>query len=228
MRVLVTQHHPDEGPGRLGRFLEAQGARLLTVHLYRGEPLPPGLDGLGALVSMGGPMNVYQEEEHPWIPAELELLARAAGEGLPVLGICLGAQLLARALGARVGASPVEEIGWGRVRLTPEAGEDPLWQGVSPELDVVQWHQDMFQVPAGARLTVTGRHCPHQAFTHGRAFGLQFHLEATREMLRDWCEDDEQWRRFQEPWEGLAPGMEAQAEIVFRNFWRMVQAGGGQ
>ena len=223
MAILVTQHHPDEGPGRLGRFLEDQGARLLTVHPYRGEGLPSDLGGLEAVVSMGGPMNVYQEEEHPWIAAELELLARAAGAGLPILGICLGSQLLARALGAEVVSSPVEEIGWGRVSLTPAAGQDPLWRGVAPELDVVQWHQDMFQVPAGARLTATGHRCPHQAFSLGRSFGLQFHLEATPEMLRAWCEDEEQWQRFQEPWPRLAPGMEAQAELVFSNFWQIVQ-----
>lgn len=227
MRVLVTQHHPDEGPGRLGRFLEEQGARLQVVHLYRGQGLPPDLEGLGAVISMGGPMNVYQEKEHPWITAELELLARAARAGLPVLGICLGAQLLARALGAQVVAAPVVEIGWGRVCLTPAAASDPLWRGVAPELEVVQWHQDMFQIPPGARLTARGRDCPHQAFSRGRAFGLQFHLEATLEMLRHWCEDQEQWRSFQEPWPRLAPGMEAQAELVFRNFWRMVQESGG-
>ncbi len=222
MRVLVIQHHPEEGPGRLGRFLQARGARLLTVHLYRDQGLPPDLRGLDAVVSMGGPMNVYQEREHPWIPAELALLARAADENRPVLGICLGAQLLARALGARVVASPVEEIGWGRVSLTPAAEGDPLWRGVAPELTVVQWHRDMFQLPAGARLTAGGRECPHQAFSRGRAFGLQFHLEATRGMLRRWCEDDERWRRFREPWDQLAPAMEAQAEMVFRNFWGMV------
>ena len=102
MRILVLQHHPDEGPGTLGGFLQNQGAQLETVHTYKGEDPPVSPEGFNAVVSMGGPMNVYQEDQHPWLKKENQLLATSARAGLPIMGICLGAQLIAKALGAKV------------------------------------------------------------------------------------------------------------------------------
>lgn len=220
-RVLITQHHPHEGPGTIGDFLSQQGAELVTVQLQAGQLLP-SLEGFDAVVSMGGPMNVYEEEKHPWLADETELLARAARQGMPVLGICLGAQLLAKALGARVVDSPVKEIGWRPVHLTPEGKEDPLFQGVADSFDVLQWHGDMFQIPEGARLLARGDDCPHQAFVFNKAYGLQFHVEVTPEILRNWYENQEQAAEIEAGWQTSGKEMAAQAPHIYRNFWKLM------
>jgi GMP synthase-like glutamine amidotransferase len=226
MRVLILQHHPDEGPGSLGPFLADQGAELVYVHCYAGQSPPTTPEGYDAIVSMGGPMNVYEEEEHPWLVPENELLARAARAGVPILGFCLGAQLIAKALGARVVRSPAEEIGWCTVRRTLPAAHDPLFQDLPDQIPVLQWHGDMFMIPDGALLLASGQPCPHQAFVWRRAYGLQFHLEVTPEMLQEWFEDDPRLEEVMAGWQEQGAVMDQAAQALYRGFWRLAAGDG--
>jgi GMP synthase-like glutamine amidotransferase len=185
MRVAVVMHVESEGPGVLGEVLEAAGAAVDVVHLDRGESLPePG--ALEAAIVLGGPMNVYEDSIHPFLREEDRFLRAAAERGLPVLGICLGAQLIAKAAGAAVTKNRVKEVGWYTVTLTEDGVRDPLFRELPPALTVLQWHEDTFDIPAAGTLLATGRDCVNQAFRVGNSWGLQFHLEANRSMLRDW------------------------------------------
>lgn len=219
-KILVTMHHPEEGPGVLGEFLASRGGELLLCRLYQGEALPEG--DFDAVISMGGPMNVYEELMHPWLAPEADYLGQAARAGVPVMGICLGAQLLARGLGARVVDSPAKELGWYPVELTPAAGEDPLFAGVAGEFEVFQWHGDMFEIPEGAGLLALGRGCPHQAFGYKRAYGLQFHVEVTQEIVAKWCETPEQEEIVSAGWETSGQDMAVQGQVIFGNFLKLI------
>ena len=146
-------------------------------------PSPRELD---AVLSMGGPMNVYEEQQYPFLRDETRFLQEAAARDLPVLGICLGAQMIAKAAGAAVTKNRVEEVGWGTVSLTGEGLADPLFRGLPATLPVFQWHGDTFGIPAGGTLLATGEDCHHQALRFRRSYGLQFHLEADRALLGDW------------------------------------------
>lgn len=185
MRVAVVMHVDSEGPGVLADVLQAAGTAVETVHLHRGERLPEPR-ALDAAIVLGGPMNVYEEPIHPFLREEDRFLQEAAELGLPVLGICLGAQLIAKAAGAAVRKNRVREVGWYTVSLTEDGVRDPLFREVPPTLTVLQWHEDTFDVPAAGTLLATGRECLNQAFRVGNSWGLQFHLEADRPMLKEW------------------------------------------
>lgn len=190
MRALIFQHIGCEGPGLLGDVLRARGFALHTSRLDRGEPVADPLD-FDLLAVLGGPMSVRDELTHPFLAAEREALRRAVAAGVPCLGICLGGQLLAAALGARVRPNPVKEIGFSEVALTPAGRQDPLLggAGAADTLPVFQWHGETFDIPEGAVHLASAPACAHQAFRYGRAaWGLQFHLEVTRAMVEDWLE----------------------------------------
>ncbi len=218
MRVLVTQHHPDEGLGLLGRFLLGRGAELTTVHAHAGQAVPRDPAGFDMVVSMGGPMNVYEEKDHPWLEDENVLLQNAARTGLPLLGVCLGAQLIAKALGAAVAKAAVEEVGWRQVRLTEAGAVDPLLAGLDREFTVLQWHGDTFAIPEGGRLLATGEEVPHQAFVWGKAYGLQFHVEATPDIIRAWFPQPLAQEPLLALWAKREKALLAQAELIFSNF----------
>lgn len=189
MRVLVLQHGLSEGPGTLGTFLDSRGVDLRTCRVHEGEPIPPGPLDASAVVSLGGPQSVVAGKEPPFFPAEAALLSEALRREIPVLGVCLGAQILARVCGAKVTRASTVEIGWSRVELTPEGLQDPLFRGVDGSFDVFQWHGDTFDIPPGAARLAEGDICRNQAFRWGRsAYGLQFHVEVTPEMIREWCD----------------------------------------
>ena len=187
MRALVLQHIAVEGPGRLASFLQQHGWELVTTALYAGERLPAEPQDYQAIIIMGGPMGVYDEADYAFLPAEQTFLQRALAQNVPMLGICLGSQLLAKALGARVYRNPCKEIGWYTVDLTPEGRTDPLFQRVSSPVPVFQWHGDAFELPAGAVALASSPQCTHQAFRYGeRVYGLLFHLELVPAMIHSW------------------------------------------
>ena len=186
MRALVFQHIGCEGLGLLGDFFSSRGVRTHTVSLARGEAIPDPTD-FDCLVVLGGPMNVYEEERYPFLVPEDRAIRRAVAAGLPYLGFCLGGQLLAKALDAPVTESPVKEIGFDEVALTPAGREDPLFREVGDPIRVFQWHGDTFAIPAGGVPLASSERCAQQAFRHGRAaYALQFHLEVTRSMVEEW------------------------------------------
>jgi GMP synthase (glutamine-hydrolysing) len=186
---VAVQHVPFEGPGSIATAVARRGAPLRVCHPYLGEALPR-LEELRGLVVMGGPMGVSDTDSHPYLADELELLARAASADLPVLGVCLGAQLLAAALGGTVYRGAQPEIGAGTVTLSAEGGADPVLGATDrEELAVVHWHQDTFELPAGAVRLAGSDLYPNQAFRMGaRAYGLQFHVEVDRALAAGWRE----------------------------------------
>jgi GMP synthase (glutamine-hydrolysing) len=175
--MIVIQHEPGEGPGTLAPFLRE--ARF--VRTFAGDPVPQEAD---ALVVLGGGVGVYDQDRLPHLRDEIRLLRRCVEQDRPVLGICLGSQLLAKALGAEVAKAPRKEIGFYRVRLTAEAREDPLFAGAPGSFVAFHWHGDAFTLPRGAVPLASTTLTPVQAFRSGaRAFGVQFHLETDEEVL---------------------------------------------
>jgi GMP synthase-like glutamine amidotransferase len=174
------QHVPFEGLGSMEGWLLEQGYDLFCTRLWAGDPLPPA-DSFTGLIVMGGPMGIYDHEEYPWLPAEKKFLREVIDRGTQVLGICLGAQLLADVLGAKVSANPEKEIGWFPVTRSDEVPE--LLSSVLPEeLTVFHWHGDTFVLPENAVCLYSSEACANQAFLYeNQVLGLQFHLETTRE-----------------------------------------------
>ena len=188
---VVLQHVAHEGPGSIAGAVADTGGELALVRLDLGEPLPPA-DAVGGLVVMGGSMGVHDVDEHPWLEPERALILEVVGRDLPVLGVCLGAQQLAFALGAVVTAGPEEEVGPGQVELTAAGRRDPLlgpeYNGLSgTTVPCVHWHSDTFSLPEGAVHLAATRSYPHQAFRVGtRTYGLQFHVEVDRQLAGAW------------------------------------------
>jgi GMP synthase-like glutamine amidotransferase len=223
MKSLIIMHVESEGPGTLGSFLESEGVSLHTVRLYEGEVLPTGLRDFNAIISMGGPMNVYEDERYPFLFQEAALLVKALDAEVPILGICLGAQMIARAAGAFVTKSPKKEVGWLKVRLTDHGRHDALFQGLPSSMEVLQWHEDMFQVPDGGQLLATSEDCPNQAFRYSKAYGLQFHVEVTREILSQWFAETPQLPDILERYDQIEPELNRQAFRMYRNFLSLIR-----
>jgi len=217
VRVLVIMHVESEGPGVFGELLQAAGAEVRIARLHLGDALPDPRD-LDAVLSMGGPMNVYEEQRYPFLRGETRFLKEAAARDLPVLGICLGAQMIAKAAGAAVTKNRVEEVGWGTVSLTGEGLADPLFRGLPATIPVFQWHGDTFGIPAGGTLLATGEDCHHQALRFRRSYGLQFHLEADRALLGDWFAGKDPRSAILQRYEELAPEVGHHARTLFANF----------
>lgn len=188
--VLFVKNVLAEGPGTIEDHLRVNGIPFRMLDLFAGGPLPP-VDSFTHLVVLGGPMAVYERERHPFLLREAVLIEQALAAGRSVLGICLGAQMLAHVLGARVYPGPAKEIGWYDVSLTGEGMHDPLTGALSvqgsPRAEVFQWHGDTFDLPAGASRLASSQLYPNQAFRYGRtAYGLQFHIEVTPAIVRTW------------------------------------------
>jgi len=187
--ILIIQHAAVEGPGLLSTALEAAGLPLRGVRAWLGDPVPRRPEGVAGLVVLGGPMAVYEAAARPHLGDEIALVAEALAKGLPVLGICLGAQILAAAAGARVFQGPEKEIGWSPIRLTGEGRSDPVSGSLGLEPTVFHWHGDTFDLPGGAVLLASSDLYEHQAFRLGpSAYGLQFHVEVTPRMIEGFVE----------------------------------------
>jgi GMP synthase (glutamine-hydrolysing) len=177
-QVQVIQHVECEGPGRIGSALSRLGIELRVARVDRALPAMADLEGVRGLVVMGGPMGVYEAERFPHLREEQRLIESALAREIPVLGICLGSQLLAAALGARVVFSGTREIGWMPVELKAEARDDALFGSAERSFEALHWHGDVFDLPAGAVSLARSALTEHQAFRHGaRTYGLLFHLE---------------------------------------------------
>jgi GMP synthase-like glutamine amidotransferase len=205
MRVHVLQHVSFEGLGSIGPWLEKENAQVSFTRFFD-SPRLPALNSVDMIIAMGGPMSANDEKKLPWLVPEKQFIQEAVLQGIPLLGVCLGAQLIAAAMGAGVYRNPVSEIGWFPVRSTP-ASEGNF--AFPEECLVFHWHGETFDLPAGAVRIAESDGCKNQAFQlHRNAIGLQFHLEITRESvsgLLDNCRDD------------LVPGPYVQNEFEIRS-----------
>jgi GMP synthase-like glutamine amidotransferase len=190
MTLHILQHVEFEGPGHVADWASSRGVPLRVVRLYAGDALPEIAAGDG-IVAMGGPMSVNDGSLHPWIGPEIALLRDASDRDIPLLGICLGAQLIASALGASVAAGEHREIGWFPVIPDPRSGS---WAALLDEdMPVFHWHGETFALPDGSRRLASSPGCDNQGFVRGRSVGLQFHLETTPGIaadLIDACRDE--------------------------------------
>lgn len=187
MRVLALTHGPSVGPGVFGDAVHAAGHELVEWRLP--EEAEPPVSDADALLVFGGAMHPDQEARHAWLDTELRFLERALEHDRPVFGVCLGAQLLARAAGAEVGPAPEPEVGWCEVGLLPPAADDPVFSGLPRRFGAFQWHQYTYGVPAGAVELARSPACT-QAFRLGRSYGIQFHAEVTATMVEQWLAED--------------------------------------
>ncbi len=188
MRILVLQHISCEHPGAFSEVIGEREVEAVAVELDEGEALLDWREFDGVL-AMGGPMGAGDDAEHGWLALEKRLVRDAVEAGRPFLGVCLGVQLLAAALGAPVYPLEQAEVGLLPVELTAEGRGDPLFDGIGEHLVTLQWHGDTFELPSGAVRLASSTLVPNQAFRWGeRAYGIQFHLEVTAEMVRQWAE----------------------------------------
>ncbi len=183
MKIHYFQHVPFEGLGCIEQWATAGGHDLSVTRFHLDEAVP-ALDEIDWLIVMGGPMNIYEEAEYPWLAREKQFIGQAIQSGKVVLGICLGAQLIADVLGGRVTSNAHKEIGWFPIELTAEATASPLFDFLPPGLAAFHWHGDTFALPQGAVRIARSEACENQAFLHGKSVvGLQFHLEFTSRSL---------------------------------------------
>lgn len=231
--ILFLKHISIEGPGTMEEFFENAGFKTKIIDLEAGENFPPSLDGIKAIVVLGGPMNVYEEGKYPFLADENLFIQKAVKAEVPFLGICLGSQLLAKACGARVSKSPEKEIGFYDVFLTAAGEEDPLFEGLEPNLQVFQWHEDTFGIPKKARLLARSKGCAHQAFRVGRnAYGFQFHIEVKRDIVESWIREywkikdigqDQKAQDILDDYDKMKTKFDAAANILYNNFLAVIK-----
>ncbi len=184
--VAIFRHFITEGPGYFATYLDRRGVPWKLIKLDQGETVPPNSDAFGGLVFMGGPMSV--NDDLPWTAPVLGLIREAVARDVPVLGHCLGGQLMAKALGAEVKPAAVKEIGWGKVKVEPAAESAAWFGGEGAEFLSFHWHGETFSIPAGATRVLSSPWCANQAFTLGKHLALQCHIEMTEDLVRAWCQ----------------------------------------
>jgi len=235
--VLILRHVPHEPAGTLENALTKAAVEFHYLDLFVESPLFFNINQILGLVVMGGPMNVDDVQHYPYLAYEPEWIRQAVNLGIPLLGICLGAQLIAKAMGAKVYPNGVKEIGWYPLELTRAATEDRLFVGCGPKMTVFQWHGDTFDLPPGSVHLAQSPLCHNQAFHIGpSAYGLQFHIEMTSEMIEDWLTEsvnskelatvdyiDPQIIRQKTPQE--LPGLQALADTVLGRFAALCRDG---
>ena len=183
--VAIFRYAKTEGPGHFATFLSEHGLLWTLIRLDENEPVPASCEEFSGLGFMGGPMSA--NDEYPWTQPVLELMRCAVGQGIPVIGHCLGGQMLSRALGGQVSLNPVKEIGWIPVEIDDNAAAR-AWLGDLRRFTTFEWHQDTFTIPPGGTRIMTGEHCANQAYVVGdRHLGMQCHVEVNAEMIDTWC-----------------------------------------
>ena len=184
--VAVIRHSSTCGPGFFGDFLDRGGVPWQLLKIDEGNAVPADGGRFSGLAFMGGPMSV--NDDLPWIAPALALIRDAVDAGVPVIGHCLGGQLMAKALGGVVTRNPVEEIGWGRIDILPRA-ESRRWLGDDDSFESFHWHGETFSIPAGAVRIACSDYCENQMFSMGKHLGMQCHMEMTPSMITQWCDD---------------------------------------
>jgi GMP synthase-like glutamine amidotransferase len=183
--ILITRHAPHEGPGYLGDYLERRRLPYRLIRIDQDDSIPSSIDGVSGLVCMGGPMSV--NDPLPWIPKVTELIRKAVAADVPVLGHCLGGQLISKALGGVITKNPVKEIGWLPVSRV-DSPVAPQWlDGLPREFEVFHWHGETFSIPPGATRLLASRDCANQAFVIGKTLAFQCHIEMTADMVGEWA-----------------------------------------
>lgn len=187
--LVIFRHAPGEGPGYLRDVLHRRGIPFELICIDRGDPVPASPSTYSGLVFMGGPMSV--NDPLPWIAQSLDLIRAAHSQGIPLLGHCLGGQLISKALGGVVQRNPVPEVGWGTVTLTTHPEAQRWFKNLPTSFQVFHWHGETFSVPTGASHILSGPFCQHQGFSIGRTLGLQCHIEMTIPMIENWIGSSE-------------------------------------
>jgi GMP synthase-like glutamine amidotransferase len=183
--VAIFRHSPTEGPGYFAEYLDRAKIPWELIRIDQGDPVPADLERFSGLALMGGPMSV--NDELPWIAPVMALIQGAVARGVPVLGHCLGGQLMSKALGGEVSAAPTKEIGWGEVQVEDTALARQ-WFGASGRFLSFHWHGETFSIPPGAQRLLRSQWCENQAFALGPHLGMQCHIEMTAELVKSWCE----------------------------------------
>ena len=209
--VVIMRHAPTEGPGYFATYLERHGIRWRLVKVDAGEPLPEDPRGCRALAFMGGPMSV--NDDLAWIAPALALIQRAVTAGIPVVGHCLGGQLMAKAMGGSVTRNPVKEIGWGEVDVAASPVAEQWFGTGIRKFQSFHWHGETFSIPPGATRLASSAHCENQIFALGSHLGMQCHVEMTPELIRSWCED---WGREVTSLAARVPSVQTPVEMTTR------------
>jgi GMP synthase-like glutamine amidotransferase len=206
--VAIFRQAPTEGPGYFATYLTRHDVPWRVLKVDEGEDIPGNPRAFSGLVFMGGPMSV--NDDLPWIAPALRLIRSAVAGDVPVLGHCLGGQLIAKALGGVVTRNPVKEIGWGRVEIVQSAAA-ARWFGGMQSFDSFHWHGETFSIPPGAARMASSPWCENQAFALGPHLGMQCHVEMTPELIRAWCQD---WGKEVEALARRAPSVQTPAEMT--------------
>lgn len=183
--IAIFRHAETEGPGYLGEFLTSRHIAWQLICIDAGESVPASAQAYSGLVFMGGPMSV--NDDLPWIANSLALIRQAYALDIPLLGHCLGGQLISTALGAQVTRNPVKEIGWGAVTVA-DSSIAQLWFGAARTFDAFHWHGETFSLPPHAQPLLSSVHCVNQAYAIGKHLALQCHVEMTHTMIESWCQ----------------------------------------
>jgi GMP synthase-like glutamine amidotransferase len=207
--VAIFRHAASEGPGYFATYLDRHDIPWKVIKVDRGEPVPADPNGFSGLVFMGGPMSV--NDDLPWIEPVLRLIRAAADADVPVLGHCLGGQLMAKALGGVVTRNRVKEIGWGRVDVLENSIAAAWFGGGLGSFDSFHWHGETFSIPPGATRILSSPWCENQAFAMGPHLGMQCHVEMTPDLIRTWCQD---WKKEVESLARRAPSVQTPAQMT--------------
>ncbi len=186
--IIIFRFLAHEGPGYLGNFLDTQNIPWQLIKVDEGAPVPASILTYSGIVLMGGAMSV--NDDLPWIAPLLDLIRQAKDNDIPLLGHCLGGQLISKALGAAITKNSIKEIGWGEVTVS-NSDAAKCWFGEIETFNAFHWHGETFNLPAGAKHLLASVHCQNQAWSMGKHLALQTHIEMTPDMVKKWCEEGE-------------------------------------